>query len=66
MNTIYSLLILIASLVLEVGFDPDTGEWYYKMMRMDKKSSNHISTVMGTLLELAEHISQVRPSIGAF
>ena len=28
------------------------------MMRTDKKTSNHISTVMGTLLELAEHISQ--------
>jgi hypothetical protein len=42
--------------IAEVGFNP-IGEWYYKCMRTDKDRSNHISTVMGTLLELAEGIS---------
>lgn len=40
--------------IAEVGFDPETGEWYYLTMRPDKIASNHISTVLGTLLELAE------------
>jgi len=40
--------------IAEIGFDPETGEWYYMTMRPDKIASNHISTVMGTLLELAE------------
>ena len=40
----------------QVGFDPDTGEWYYLTMRPDKTASNHISTVLGTLLELAESL----------
>ena len=40
--------------IAEVGFDPETGEWYYLTMRADKITPNHISTVMGTLLELAE------------
>ena len=44
--------------IAEVGFDPETGDWYYKCMRPDKTTSNHIGTVMGTLLELAENITQ--------
>ncbi|GMH56190.1 hypothetical protein TrLO_g5424 [Triparma laevis f. longispina] len=43
--------------VAEVGFNPATGEWYYKMMRTDKSKSNFIATVMGTLLEVAEGIT---------
>lgn len=42
--------------IAEVGFDPDTGDWFYQTMRPDKKTSNHISTVLGTLLELAESL----------
>ena len=45
------------SKIAEVGFDPTTGEWYYLTMRPDKVASNHISTVIGTLLELAESLS---------
>ena len=43
--------------VVELCFDPTTGEWRYHTMRPDKPVSNHISTVMGTLLELAESLS---------
>jgi hypothetical protein len=43
--------------ITEVGFDPDTGEWYYKGMRPDKVAPNHISTVLGTLLELSESLT---------
>jgi len=43
--------------ICEVGFDPGTGEWYYRTMRPDKVAPNHISTVLGTLLELAESLS---------
>ena len=42
--------------IAEIGFDPETGEWYYLTMRPDKIASNHISTVLGTLLELAESL----------
>ena len=42
--------------IAEVGFNPGTGEWYYLTMRPDKTSSNHISTVLGTMLELAEGV----------
>ncbi|KAL3774878.1 hypothetical protein HJC23_009229 [Cyclotella cryptica] len=45
------------SKIAEVGFDPTTGEWYYRTMRPDKVAPNHISTVLGTLLELAESLS---------
>mmetsp|Transcript_36752 Transcript_36752/g.79330 ORF Transcript_36752/g.79330 Transcript_36752/m.79330 type:complete len:792 (+) Transcript_36752:139-2514(+) len=45
------------SKIAEVGFDPTTGEWYYLTMRPDKVAPNHISTVLGTLLELAESLS---------
>ncbi|GAX15721.1 mRNA-capping enzyme [Fistulifera solaris] len=40
--------------IAEVGFDPETGEWYYLTMRSDKVAPNHISTVLGALLELGE------------
>jgi mRNA guanylyltransferase len=43
--------------ITEVGFDPETGEWYYKGMRPDKVAPNHISTVLGTLLELSESLT---------
>jgi len=43
--------------IAEVGFEPTTGEWYYLTMRPDKVAPNHISTVLGTLLELAESLS---------
>lgn len=42
--------------IAEVGFNPETGEWYYLTMRPDKIASNHISTVLGTLMELAESL----------
>ena len=44
------------STIAELGFDPTTGEWYYHTMRPDKTAPNHISTVLGTLLELAESL----------
>jgi hypothetical protein len=43
--------------IAEVGFNPETGEWYYLTMRSDKTTPNHISTVLGTLLELAESLT---------
>jgi mRNA capping enzyme, C-terminal domain len=43
--------------IAEVGFHPDTGEWYYLTMRPDKIAPNHISTVLGTVLELAESLT---------
>mmetsp|Transcript_30292 Transcript_30292/g.50060 ORF Transcript_30292/g.50060 Transcript_30292/m.50060 type:complete len:757 (+) Transcript_30292:141-2411(+) len=43
--------------ICEVGFDPTTGEWYYLTTRPDKIAPNHISTVLGTLLELAESLT---------
>jgi hypothetical protein len=43
--------------IAEVGFDPETGDWYYLTMRDDKIAPNHISTVLGTMLELAESLS---------
>lgn len=42
--------------IAEVGLEPSTGEWYYLTMRPDKIAPNHISTVLGTLLELAESL----------
>ena len=45
------------SRIAEVGFNPETGEWYYLTMRPDKIAPNHISTVLGTVLELAESLS---------
>lgn len=43
--------------IAEVGFNPETGGWYYLTMRPDKSGPNHISTVLGTVLELAESLS---------
>lgn len=43
--------------ICEVGFNPEIGEWYYVTMRSDKVIPNHISTVLGTLLELAESLT---------
>jgi mRNA capping enzyme, catalytic domain/mRNA capping enzyme, beta chain/mRNA capping enzyme, C-terminal domain len=43
--------------IVEVGFDATTGEWYYLTTRPDKVAPNHISTVLGTLLELAESLT---------
>jgi mRNA guanylyltransferase len=43
--------------IAEVGFDPMSGEWYYLTMRPDKIAPNHISTVLGTLLELSESLT---------
>jgi len=43
--------------IAEVGFDPETGEWYYLTMRPDKVAPNHINTVLGTLLELSESLT---------
>ena len=55
--------------IAEVGFDPLSGEWYYLTMRPDKVAPNHISTVLGTLLELSESLTteelQYRMSIPA-
>eukprot|EP00526_Cylindrotheca_closterium_P004454 CAMPEP_0113634152 /NCGR_PEP_ID=MMETSP0017_2-20120614/17781_1 /TAXON_ID=2856 /ORGANISM="Cylindrotheca closterium" /LENGTH=763 /DNA_ID=CAMNT_0000544835 /DNA_START=68 /DNA_END=2359 /DNA_ORIENTATION=- /assembly_acc=CAM_ASM_000147 len=45
------------SRIAEVGFDPETGEWYYLTMRPDKIAPNHITTVLGTLLELSESLT---------
>jgi hypothetical protein len=43
--------------IAEVGFDPEVGEWYYLTIRGDKTTPNHISTVLGTLFELAESLT---------
>jgi hypothetical protein len=43
--------------IAKVGFDPETGEWYYMTMRSNKIAPNHISTVLGTLLELSESLT---------
>ena len=43
--------------IAEVGFNPEIGEWYYLTMRSDKIAPNHISTVLGTLLELSESLT---------
>lgn len=43
--------------IAEVGFDPETGEWYYLTMRPDKIAPNHISTVLGTMMELGESLT---------
>jgi mRNA capping enzyme, catalytic domain/mRNA capping enzyme, beta chain/mRNA capping enzyme, C-terminal domain len=43
--------------IAEVGFNPETGDWYYLTMRADKIVPNHISTVLGTLMELGESLT---------
>ena len=44
--------------IAEVGFDHEMGEWYYVCIRGDKKRPNAIKTVVGTLQELAECLSE--------
>lgn len=46
-----------ATHIAEVGLDPASGEWYYLTMRPDKTDPNHISTVLGTFLELGEGLT---------
>lgn len=43
--------------IAEIGFHPQVGSWYYSLIRSDKTEPNHISTIMGTLLELAENLT---------
>ena len=43
--------------IVEVGFDSETGEWYYVTIRSDKEIPNHINTVLGSLFELSESLS---------
>ena len=43
--------------IAEIGFEPDIGEWYYLTMRPDKPTPNHITTVVGAMLELSESLS---------
>ena len=43
--------------IAEVGLDPESGEWYYLTFRPDKTIPNHIGTVLGSLMELAEHVT---------
>jgi hypothetical protein len=44
--------------IAEVALDPVTGMWVYMNLRPDKNKPNFISTVMTTLLELAEGITE--------
>lgn len=43
--------------IIEVGFDPTVGEWYYRSFRIDKTAPNHINTVLGAFLEISEGLS---------
>ena len=43
--------------IIEVGFDPTVGDWYYRSFRVDKTTPNHISTVLGTFLEISEGLT---------
>jgi len=43
--------------IVEVGFHPDPGEWYYVCVRGDKKRPNATNTVVGTFQELAERLT---------
>jgi hypothetical protein len=50
-------IVATGSNIAEIGFDPNTGDWYYHTMRTDKGGTpNHISTLMGTLLGQAESL----------
>lgn len=42
--------------IVEIGFDPLIGEWFYGTFRPDKTQPNHVSTVMASFLELAERL----------
>jgi hypothetical protein len=45
-------------MIVEVAHDRCTGLWRYIGLRSDKKKPNFITTVMSTLLEIAENISE--------
>ncbi|EEY67585.1 uncharacterized protein PITG_18416 [Phytophthora infestans T30-4] len=44
--------------VLEFGFNADKGLWNYKCARPDKDCANYIRTVLGSLVNMAEGISE--------
>ncbi|KAJ0398619.1 hypothetical protein P43SY_007477 [Pythium insidiosum] len=44
--------------VLEFGFNADRGMWNYKCARPDKDCANYIRTVLGSLMNMAESISE--------
>jgi len=44
--------------IVEVALDPASGMWVYMRMRTDKDKSNFITTVMSTMVELAEGVSE--------
>jgi hypothetical protein len=46
------------SAILEFAFNPDKGLWYYKCARPDKTCSNYIKTVLSSLVNMAEAISE--------
>jgi mRNA guanylyltransferase len=47
-----------SGMIVEVAHDRCTGLWRYIGLRSDKKKPNFITTVMSTLLEIAENISE--------
>lgn len=44
--------------VIEFGFNADRGMWNYKCARPDKDSANYIRTVLSSLMNMAESISE--------
>lgn len=44
--------------VLEYGFCIESGLWNYKCHRPDKDNANYVATVLGSLLNIAEAISE--------
>ncbi|KAL0584709.1 hypothetical protein ABG067_005446 [Albugo candida] len=44
--------------IVEIGFNPEKGLWNYKCPRPDKNCANYIQTVLGTLVNLAEAITE--------
>jgi hypothetical protein len=44
--------------VLEFGFNADRGMWNFKCARPDKDTANYIRTVLGSLVNMAESISE--------
>lgn len=46
------------SAILEFGFNADKGFWNYKCARPDKDVANYIRTVLGSLVNMAEAISE--------
>lgn len=44
--------------IAEVGLDPDSGSWFYKGLRPDKDRPNHLNTVIQTMTELAENMTE--------